>query len=45
VLLLDVLFLAVLASWRSEDGGGEQAPEASAVHLPRYTETEVKDFH
>ncbi|MGO9310848.1 MAG: hypothetical protein ACLQDL_17725 [Spirochaetia bacterium] len=43
VFLLDLLFLAVLISWRAEE---PRVPGAApAARLPEYDETEVQDFH
>ena len=43
VFFLDLLFLAVLISWRAEE---PKVPAASPGNgLPGYDETEVRDFH
>jgi len=43
VFVLDLLFLAVLLSWRAR--AAQQELPAAAASLDKYTETEVQDYH
>jgi hypothetical protein len=44
LFVFDLLFLAVLLTWRRSDDGPGVVPPATGA-LPEYSETEVKDFH